>query len=278
MPLADVNGFRMYYEVHGEGPPVLCTTGWGTGTGHRVAAYPEELPARYRMIVYDHRGVGRSEGGLDVEPTTERYADDLAGLMDHLGVERAHVFGRGGMGGCIAQQLAIRHPDRVRSAIFGQSWARADAFLRSQIETLCLLREHDFYAFQSAASWICHRPRYFNENGPELLGPTGGWSDLIDSTAGQLALMRASIAHDTVAVLARVSCPSLIIQGGENDWITGVRLGEELRELLPDAEYVVLEEAPHGVKTEDGSWQRYKDVVMTFLADAVARSPESGDR
>lgn len=270
MPHMPINGFDMYYEVIGSGPPVVCSTGWGTGTGHKVAAYPPGLTDEFQLIVYDHRGVGRSNGGLDREPSTELYADDLAALMRGLGLERAAVFGRGGLGGCIAQRLAIQHPDLVSSAIFAQSWVYADALLEAQFTTLSELRRRSFEEFQLACSWMCHLPSYFAEHRDEIVSPTGPWTDIRDAVDAHLALIEASARHDTRDELSGVTCPTLVVHTGPRDWITGERLGDELLRRLPNARSVHLEYAPHAVATHAPSWATFQAAVFEFLRDQPA--------
>jgi pimeloyl-ACP methyl ester carboxylesterase len=267
VPRMHLNGFEMYYEVIGNGPPVVCATGWGTGTGHKVAMYPPRLADEFQLIVYDHRGIGRSRGGLDREPSTELYAEDLAALMNGLGLEKAHVFGRGGLGGCIAQRLAIQFPDLVASAIFAQSWVYADALLAGQFATLAQLRRRSFEEFQLACSWLCHLPAYFAEHREELVSPTGPWSDIREAPEAHLALMEASGRHDAREDLASVSCASLVLHTGPRDWITGERLGDALLERLPQAQSVYLEFAPHAAATHAPSWRLYQEAVHSFLKE-----------
>nr|WP_240942331.1 alpha/beta hydrolase [Planosporangium thailandense] len=256
----------MYYEVVGDGAPVVCLTGWGTGAGHGFAAYPRRLTENYQVIYYDHRGLGRSRGGLDREPSTELYAEDVAHLLDHLGVGPAHVFGRGGLGGCIAQRLAVQRPDLVASAILGQSWAYADATLDAQFVALATLRRLSFEDFQRACAWLCYTPEYFEEHHRELLGPHGAWTDIKDAGDAHLALIEASRTHDSRDDLHTISCPTLVIQAGHPDWITGPRLGEEITKRLPAAELLYLPDAPHAVSTHPASWVRYTETLMDFLA------------
>ena len=129
MPYATVSDIEMYYEEYGTGEPLLITTGWALA--ERAHAHHRELFAEsYRCIRHDHRGMGRS-GAPDYPYTTQMMGDDLAGLLDHLGLENIRVLGGGGMGGLIAAQLAINHPDKVRSLFLGAGCARADNFLKT---------------------------------------------------------------------------------------------------------------------------------------------------
>lgn len=270
MPLAPIDDFEMYYESIGQGTPVVCSTGWGTGTGHKVAIYPPALAKSHQLIVYDHRGIGRSRGGLNRQPSTELYASDVVSLMDHLGIEQAHIFGRGGLGGCIAQHVAARCPARSRSVVVGQAWAQADAFLDAQLDMLGRLRERSFEEYQVAAAWLCHKPSYFNRHRNELLGKEGAWSDIRDAPEAHLALIQASRSHNAVDALRSLALPTLIIQGGMHDWITGERLGISQHELAPHAILKILTDAPHAIRTDDRAWKSYVGAIVR-LYDELER-------
>jgi 3-oxoadipate enol-lactonase len=116
MPKAEVNGINLYYEVHGEGQPLLLIYGLaGRGNGWKFQA--EALSPHFRVITYDNRGVGESDQPDEVYSIAQM-ADDAAGLLDSLGIESAHVFGIS-MGGMIAQEFALRHPQRVKKLALG---------------------------------------------------------------------------------------------------------------------------------------------------------------
>jgi len=108
------NGINLYYETHGEGEPLLLIEGLGYSSWMWYKQIPE-ISKQFRVIVYDNRGVGRSDKP-DSDYTIELMADDAASLLSALGVEWAHVLGVS-MGGYIAQELALRHPEKVRSLV-----------------------------------------------------------------------------------------------------------------------------------------------------------------
>ncbi|WP_236793375.1 alpha/beta fold hydrolase [Amycolatopsis sp. GM8] len=265
MPYATIDDFDLYYEVIGSGPPVLCSTGWGTGTGHRVAMYPEELSEHFSLVVYDHRGIGRSRGGLSVEPSTERYADDLVKLADHLGIADAVVFGRGGLGGCIAQIFAAKNPERTKAAVFSQAWHYADPWMDHSFAFAMELRERSFAQYQLNAALLSHRPDYFNTHVDELTGDRGGWTDIRDNKEGHLALISASRTHDTRDLLPSITAPSLVVQSTVHDLVTGRDLGVQQHDRLPNAELVLLEESPHAIRTHEQSWNTYRAALRDFL-------------
>jgi pimeloyl-ACP methyl ester carboxylesterase len=116
MPTTRINDITIYYEVFGEGEPVLLIHGLaarGKGFKFQIPALSE----RYRTITFDNRGVGETD--QPEEPySIAGMADDAAGLLDALDVESAYVFGVS-MGGMIAQELVLRHPRRVRKLALG---------------------------------------------------------------------------------------------------------------------------------------------------------------
>ena len=110
MPFHRVNGIQIYYEEHGSGYPVLLIQGLGYPSGMWFMQIPT-LSRRFRTIVMDNRGVGKSDKP-DEEYTIARMASDAAGVLRLLGIPKAHVVGVS-MGGYIAQELALNHPDLV---------------------------------------------------------------------------------------------------------------------------------------------------------------------
>lgn len=116
MPTVQVNNIDLYYEIHGEGEPLLLIyglAGRGDGFAHQIPALSE----RFRVITFDNRGVGETSQP-EASFTIAQMADDAAGLLDALRIDSAHVFGIS-MGGMIAQELVLRHPHRVRRLALG---------------------------------------------------------------------------------------------------------------------------------------------------------------
>src|SRR5215211_5170886 len=106
MPLAAVNGLNLYYEETGSGPPLMLIAGLSGNTLGWAMLLPA-LAERFRVIAFDNRGAGRSSAPPGPY-TTREMADDAAALLDHLGIEQAHVFGFS-LGGLIAQELALNY-------------------------------------------------------------------------------------------------------------------------------------------------------------------------
>ena len=121
MPTADANGIRIHYEVHGEGRPLLLILGLG-GDVSENAALIDQLAVRSRGIAFDNRGAGRTDKP-DAPYSIELMAADALGVMDALGVSRADVLGIS-LGGRIALELALGHPERVERLILVSTSAR----------------------------------------------------------------------------------------------------------------------------------------------------------
>jgi pimeloyl-ACP methyl ester carboxylesterase len=121
VPKVKVGDISMYYEVHGEGEPLLLVTGLGADLTAFMFQTPE-FSKKYQVVVFDNRGVGRTDA-LDMPYSTEIMADDTAGLLNVLSIEKAHILGTS-MGGMIAQELALKYPQRVRSLILAAITAR----------------------------------------------------------------------------------------------------------------------------------------------------------
>ena len=114
MSIAKLNNLNIYYEVHGEGEPLILIAGF-TADSQSWQFVIKDLSKHFKVIIFDNRGVGRTEA-TDPPYTIEQMADDTKSLMDYLNIHAAHVLGHS-MGGYIAQKLAIKYPERVYKLI-----------------------------------------------------------------------------------------------------------------------------------------------------------------
>jgi aminoacrylate hydrolase len=122
---------EIHYEVKGEGEPVLLVSGLG-GVAGWWAPQVETFAGKYKLVLHDHRGTGRSIKNR-MRYTVPLLADDLVALMDHLGIESAHIVGHS-TGAAMTQAVALNHPKRIRSAVLSGGWPVADQFFQRSFE------------------------------------------------------------------------------------------------------------------------------------------------
>src|SRR5512139_3505397 len=135
MPWTEAPGFRMYYEEHGAGFPLLLINGLGSDHLEWVHQIPV-FSKSFRVVVFDNRGTGRS--GVPPGPyTTAQMADDVAASLRFLGIGRAHVLGVS-LGGMIAQEVALRHRDRVDRLVLGCTGPGGNLSLRPSPEAMAV--------------------------------------------------------------------------------------------------------------------------------------------
>lgn len=248
MPFVGTNGIRMHYEEQGEGEPLVLLMGLGAPLDRwelHAAAYAR----RFRCILVDNRGAGESDRPRGPY-TTAMMAADTAGLMDALGIEQARVAGIS-MGSGIAQELALGHPEKVRSLVLVASWSRCDAYTRGVFEHFKAMRAvaspADF--MQLLQLWIFTAAHYETHLDEMLAGQRSAAEGTMPLEAF-VAQCDACITHNTYDRLGRIQAPALLTSG-DTDIFTPVRLSEEMNERMPDAELLVLHGRGHAHHWED---------------------------
>src|SRR6516165_721107 len=129
---AEVNGVKMYYEVHGSGEPVVLLHGAFMTITNNWAGWIGELAKTRKVIAVEMQGHGRT-ADIDREFSDEHLADDVAALLDYLKIPRADLIGYS-MGGGVAMQCAIRHPDKVRKVVVISSMFRRDGMVKEALD------------------------------------------------------------------------------------------------------------------------------------------------
>ncbi len=261
------DGVRLHYSTTGRtaAPPVVLIQGLGADkqlwTLQRLA-----LARQYRTIALDNRGAGRSDKPYG-EYSLEQMADDTLAVLDHAGAADAHVVGAS-MGGVIAQILALRHPDRVRSLTLACTACQQHAWRQELLaEWAEIAQQRGMRAMTNAAARWTIGPRSFRRISPAI-----GW-------LGPLALSRPphAFAAQVGAILAaseelrdelgRISVPTLVMVGNQ-DILTPRGDAEELAERIPTAELVVISGAAHGFMVEHGT--TFNRILLEFLGRAEA--------
>ncbi len=241
----------MYYEERGEGEPLIMIMGI-TANGAVWDAHASDWSEEYRCIMPDNRGVGLSDKPAG-DYSSEMMADDYAGLMDALGIEKARIVGVS-MGSIIAQQLCLRHPEKVQSAVLMCPWAKCDNYAISTFNHM----EHckEYLDNKQFMEWIqlliFTKPHWDNEE--NHAGMIEGRADYDTNPTPQPnhGLKGQSAAcknHDVVDQLGNIKAPCLVI-GGKNDIFTPLWMGEQVAAGIPNCDTHFYDGAGHAFHWE----------------------------
>lgn len=258
--LAEVNGAQLYYELHGSGAPLVLIEGLGTATW----LWEQQVPAfaeHFTTVVYDNRGVGRSEAPAGPY-SIGLMADDLAALLDTLGVERAHVLGVS-LGGFIAQEFALRYPERVDRLILVSTSAGGAThvpmgpeaiarFMTPADDPRSLILQRLPLAFTDAYLADSANVERLVAQRLERPQPPQGYQ-------GQLA---AGSTFDAADRVQAITAPTLVA-AADADVVVPVENGRRLAEALPNAEFVVYPGYGHQFFVEIP--ERFNRDVIDFL-------------
>jgi pimeloyl-ACP methyl ester carboxylesterase len=267
MPHTVVEGRKVYYETHGEhaGVPLLLVMGMGGSCRGWLPLQVPDFSRERRTVIFDHRGVGESEdsGG---EVTTAQLADDAVHLLDALDIERADVLGVF-MGGMVAQEMALRHPERVDRLVLTGTYARPDAKRR-------LLLEHWRDLAESGASVdVLVRERMLWSLHDETLELTDLIESMLEFYAREgvppskdvfVRQCDACLGHDTADRLGEIRQTSLVLCG-EHDGLTSPAQHRQLADAIPNAHLVTISGGAHLVMLETA--EQFNRIVLQFIAD-----------
>ena len=247
MPTATINNHNMYYELHGDGPPAVYVGGWDTFCHGREKFLARGMTDKYSVLLIDYRGIGESDDDLRVTPSTELHADDIIGLLDHLGMDKVYFVGLVGIGACIGQWVALKRPDLVRCMVNMGCWTYSDDCMRDQLNALGTMHEKaGFLAFQELVAVYSFRPDYYIANRHKLLGSGKVWGVLENNLTAHLRFIEACNSHDIRPYMKDISVPTLVLHAGR-DVITGPRTTTPLEEGLRNAIGVTMPEVAHVV-------------------------------
>lgn len=263
MPKIRVSDIDMYYEVHGKGEPLLLIMGLGSDLTSWILQIPD-FSKKYQVIAFDNRGVGRTDAP-DMPYSIAMMADDTIGLLDALGIERAHILGLS-MGGMIAQELALKYPRRVKRLVLAATAAGPYAWGMHLLGSMLRLAQEGVAPETLTSlrvSWL-FTDKFF-EN-PALVRTVidtmlaNPHPQPVHAYARQFA---AANEHDTRRRIGQITAPTLVIVG-RKDILLPVKMSEELAAGIPSSELVVLEGGGHGFLVEIAG--KFNQAVMDFLA------------
>jgi pimeloyl-ACP methyl ester carboxylesterase len=239
----DANGTELWVERRGSGRDVLLIAGLGD-PAEAWQAQLAGLANHYRLTAFDNRGAGRTP--MPDEPLAgAMLADDAAALLRALDIPSAHVAGFS-MGSAIAQELALRHPELVRSLVLVSTYARPDALVRAMFNFWRWLPEvapSDRAFFEAFFTWVYTPRAHADGSVHEIVEEALAFPHQQSVEAFQ-AQVDVCLSHDTADRLSEIAAPTLVLSG-ELDVIFPPRFGRFVAEGIPGAQFEVLPGEAH---------------------------------
>lgn len=244
------DGARIAFVERGTGVPVLLIAGQATGM-HGWGPFADALTRDFRVIVFDHRGIGRSELGDAANYTTRAFAQDAVAVLDAAGVSAAHVVGHS-MGGRVAQWLAADEPGRVRRLVLMATTASDRTGEKRDPAVVADLLSGDRARMTPLffdAAWAAAHPAVVDGFFTRVAGR--------EALRGHFA---ASRDHDARQALGRIRAETLVLHG-EHDALTPLAQARPLADAIPHATLVVVD-AGHGLHLDT---PQVPETVRSFL-------------
>ena len=228
----------------------------------------DHFAKRYRAVTFDHRGTGESD-----KPTgpgaysTQAIADDVIALMDTLGIDKAHIVGTS-TGGCILQNLALDHPNRVRGCIFNNTWVTADEFItRVALTRKRIAESYGPEEYVKVSSMFTSGADQFRHNFDAVMELEKRALETIGSVEILAARLDMMLAHDRTSEIGKIDKPALII-GTMDDATIPYYFAQDLNEAIPGSELQFFDDGGHySYRRHPKKWNT---TVQAFLDKAEA--------
>jgi 3-oxoadipate enol-lactonase len=267
--MTDANGVSLYYELQGAGARLLVISGTGSDLRQQPRVSDGPLAEHFEVLAYDQRGLGQSS--VPAWPYAMRdFADDAAALLDAIGWDNCLVLGIS-FGGMVAQELAIRHPGRVRRLVLACTSAGGAGGASYPLQKLAEMDLAERSALRMELidtrwddTWRKANPDMVRLLGERmgLDGPEGG-----SPTQGLTNQLAARAEHDTADRLGSITCPALVC-GGRYDGIAPPANSEFLARSIPDARLEMFD-GGHGFFIQDAT--ALPAIIAFLAADAPTR-------
>jgi pimeloyl-ACP methyl ester carboxylesterase len=245
MPTVRANGIDIYYEVQGEGEPLVLIPYLAADQAcyaFQVADYAKQ----FTCFTVDNRGAGLS-GKPEGSYSTELLADDVAAFMQAAGIDRAHISGLS-LGAATGMWLAAKHPEKVKTLSLHSAWPRTDPFLTVIVEGWRIMAQ----ALDDVTDMVikgifpfCFTPELYAAR-PEYIDSLADFvrSRPMPPVNAFLRQSAAVLAHDAQDVLGQIQAPTQITFG-RHDIVTSTRFADPLTAAIPDSELVIFEDCAH---------------------------------
>jgi pimeloyl-ACP methyl ester carboxylesterase len=262
MPKVKIQDINLYYEVHGSGYPLILIRGLSSNADHWYCQIPAFSP-HYSVVAFDNRGIGRSDIP-DSAFTISTMADDTVGLMDSLGILRAHILGIS-MGGMIAQEIALKHGQRVNGLILACTHCGGKRAVQPDPAVIRDLSGSLFGGTEEAVQkgLKCLFSEKTIQQTPSVVQRYGEVSKRFPPAAQTLInQLKAIQGHDTWEDLGKIQNPTFVLAGNE-DVLVPSENSKILTERIPNARLQVIAGGGHQFLIEQPN--DCNNAVLEFL-------------
>lgn len=266
MPRLQLRDIILYYEEAGQGEPLVLVTGIGSDLQSWALTVPE-LSRHFRVITFDNRGAGRSSAP-DRPYSIEGMAEDVVSLLDALEIDKAHVLGLS-MGGYIAQELALHHPDRVDRLVLLSTAPTIDGYGRAILDALMRVRKTNISreGFMRVMAPLVYSPEFLEDHDRlERAITTSLANPYPQQDHAYLRQAQAIMRFDAAPRLGDLKQQTLVVHGVD-DTLIPIRNGHRLAELIPNAD---IKELPGGHLGALEHASEYNAAFLEFLGATAA--------
>jgi len=266
MPKIKVNDMNIYYEVQGEGCPLVMIMGLGGNIDWWDPRLVHELSNKFKLVMFDNRGAGRTDVS-NKQYSIRLFAEDTASLMDALGIPRAYILGIS-MGGMIAQELALNYPEKVEKLVLCSTFCGGANAVQPPPEVLGMLAADRSTLSPEEIARITIRLIFtedFIKSNVEFVELA--IQQMLKAPISNEAFMRqlnAITEFDTYDRLPQIKKPTLILHG-KKDILVPPENASILAKAIPNAKLVYFENSAHGLVEE-------VDEVISVLLDFLTNS------
>jgi len=235
----------MNYEQQGSGEPLILIP-YLAADNACYAFQVADYARHFTCISVDPRGAGETDKPEGVY-STELFAEDISGLMQALGIERAHIAGLS-LGAAIGMWLAVKQPQKVKSLSIHSGWARTDVFIEAIIESWRIMLKATGSVTEMIIAGIfpwCFTPELYASK-PDYIQSLAGFVRSRPPQPADAFLRQADavLAHDLESQLGQIKAPTQITFG-RHDLVTSTRFAAALTENVPDSEFIIFEDCSH---------------------------------
>lgn len=258
-----VNDINMYYEIHGEGFPLVMILGAVQNIFWWHHNLINKLSEKFKVILFDNRGAGRTDKPK-IDYSIKLFVDDTVGLMDALKIEKAHVFGHS-MGGYIAQELVFNYPEKVGKLILCATSCGGSKAVKGDQGSLIARQWNQYKIFELVnAIMEIFFTKEFIQNNPEAVKDI--YQRIVKNPIPLHAFRRQLMANhatpDAWVKLKGIKSPTLILHGKE-DRDVPPQNADILADRIPGSKKIIFEDSSHGIHLDNV--EKFAQVMLDFL-------------